>query len=161
DPSGVPVFVNSPEWFDQSMGIDRIVAPLTDDWSAVDRSLGSAGTVERSWEVAISDSDTRWFSARPRREATEGQGVGALALITALTPSLRAEAELAEIRWRDSLTGLINRARFLDLLEPMAARVAPGMLGVAAIDIDGFKRINETAGYAAADAVLIEAARRL
>jgi diguanylate cyclase (GGDEF)-like protein len=63
----------------------------------------------------------------------------------------------------DSLTGLANRALLLDRLRQAAARAARSGTLVAAffIDIDGFKRVNDTLGHFVGDQVLVETAREL
>jgi cyclic di-GMP phosphodiesterase Gmr len=65
--------------------------------------------------------------------------------------SLRAQA------MTDQLTGLPNRAA---LLEHIATMVGTGA-SVLFCDLDGFKRVNDTLGHAAGDAVLVQASRRL
>ena len=64
--------------------------------------------------------------------------------------------ELAEISGRDALTGLPTRARFLDRLEAAVATARRNRqsLSVLFIDLDDFKRINDTRGHAAGDSVL-------
>jgi diguanylate cyclase (GGDEF)-like protein len=79
------------------------------------------------------------------------------------------EADLAHRAEHDSLTGLVNRARFElrlnELLDPAAA--VSSKLGnarevaVLFIDLDGFKPVNDTHGHAAGDAVLVAVAARL
>ena len=63
----------------------------------------------------------------------------------------------------DHLTGLANRALFEAQAEYALdmARQNVSMVGVALIDLDGFKPINDEYGHAAGDAVLIEVAKRL
>ena len=64
---------------------------------------------------------------------------------------------------RDPLTGLANRRLFFELLDAELARAErSGLpLAVAFLDLNGFKRINDTYGHDAGDAVLCETARRL
>jgi diguanylate cyclase (GGDEF)-like protein len=66
---------------------------------------------------------------------------------------------LHAMAFTDSLTGLANRACFLDRLS--AALDAPGPVGVLLIDLDDFKPVNDRHGHAAGDAVLTETAARL
>ncbi len=63
----------------------------------------------------------------------------------------------------DHLTGHLNRAETLQQLnrELARARREETEVGVAMIDVDFFKRVNDTHGHAAGDEVLREVARRL
>jgi two-component system, cell cycle response regulator len=63
----------------------------------------------------------------------------------------------------DVLTGLWNRRAILDALERELARARRGSLpvAVALVDLDHFKRVNDTYGHAAGDSVLKEAATRM
>ena len=70
-----------------------------------------------------------------------------------------AHAELERIGRLDSLTGLTNRRYATKVMDEALARRDP--VGIAMLDVDGFKRVNDTYGHAGGDAVLIEIARRL
>ncbi len=64
----------------------------------------------------------------------------------------------------DALTGLPNRAHFMELVErsmKCAQRDDEFIYAILFIDLDGFKPINDTLGHKAGDAVLIETARRM
>jgi len=75
----------------------------------------------------------------------------------------RAEQELHRLATTDVLTGLHNRRMFDDFLPKALARAARSgqQVGLAILDIDHFKDINDTLGHAAGDQVLVEFARRL
>jgi diguanylate cyclase (GGDEF)-like protein len=64
---------------------------------------------------------------------------------------------------QDGLTGLWNRGAILELLgkELARARRTGGSVGIMMVDLDHFKRVNDTYGHLAGDAVLREAAQRL
>ncbi len=73
---------------------------------------------------------------------------------------LRSEALLREQSVRDHLTGLFNRRYMEETLERELLRASRrGLsLGIIMLDVDGFKRFNDTWGHAAGDAVLREVA---
>lgn len=74
-----------------------------------------------------------------------------------------AERKIHSLAYYDALTKLPNRPLFNDEFEKVldAARQSGDGIGVFNIDLDRFKRINDTLGAAAGDAVLVEMAARL
>lgn len=70
--------------------------------------------------------------------------------------SLIAEQELEQLATTDSLTGLFNRRKMLDILEARDRLVARGgfRLCVLLADVDHFKRFNDTYGHECGDEVL-------
>ncbi|RQS62926.1 EAL domain-containing protein [Burkholderia sp. Bp8963] len=80
-----------------------------------------------------------------------------------LRKRLAMERRLQRLAWFDSLTGLPNREQ----LQMEAARILSNAnrhastFAVLFIDLDRFKRVNDTQGHAAGDEVLSEIARRL
>ncbi|WP_050757297.1 putative bifunctional diguanylate cyclase/phosphodiesterase [Leptothrix cholodnii] len=75
----------------------------------------------------------------------------------------RIERRMRDLAYVDTVTGLFNRnAAGEHLAESVRAGQAGGEgFSVVTIDIDDFKKINDTLGHAAGDALLCEVARRL
>jgi diguanylate cyclase (GGDEF)-like protein len=75
----------------------------------------------------------------------------------------RAESQLAHQALHDQLTGLPNRALFLDRLGVALerSRRSGAPLAVLFLDFDNFKEINDTRGHAAGDHVLSTLGERL
>jgi diguanylate cyclase (GGDEF)-like protein/PAS domain S-box-containing protein len=80
-----------------------------------------------------------------------------------VTERKRHEASLLHHAQHDHLTGLPNRALLTDRvgLAIERARRYGAKTAVFLIDLDGFKRVNDTLGHAAGDAVLVTAGVRL
>ncbi|CAN5166527.1 EAL domain-containing protein [soil metagenome] len=73
-----------------------------------------------------------------------------------------ARAQIAQLAYYDTLTGLPNRALLRDLItEAIAACPGGNHLALAFLDIDNFKDVNDTLGHAAGDEFLVEFAARL
>ena len=79
-----------------------------------------------------------------------------------VTERKRMEAELERLALYDPLTGLPNRALFSDRLKHAIDRRGRAQAtAVYFIDVDRFKRINDSLGHAAGDEVLREVAARI
>jgi diguanylate cyclase len=77
-------------------------------------------------------------------------------LSTVFVERLEAKQALARQASQDFLTGLPNRAAFLDALQR-----ATGDIAIIAIDLDGFKPVNDRHGHHAGDDLLRQVAARL
>jgi diguanylate cyclase (GGDEF)-like protein/PAS domain S-box-containing protein len=88
---------------------------------------------------------------------------GVYALAHDVTRIKEAETRLVQMARIDDLTGIANRRLFGETLARAIerARRRGEVLGLAYLDIDHFKRINDTFGHGTGDEVLKEFARRL
>jgi len=94
-------------------------------------------------------------TATPVGANTTGQGV--VVVFRDVSDHRRIESELREEAATDALTGLPNRRYFLAELERHWARVVRNEVGEVAVmmlDLDHFKRVNDTYGHATGDEVL-------
>lgn len=86
-----------------------------------------------------------------------------LLVVRDISETKRADATVTELVSRDTLTGLPNRQTCLIALSDAIreAREAGSILSVLYIDLDNFKRINDSLGHRIGDAVLTAIGRRL
>jgi diguanylate cyclase (GGDEF)-like protein/PAS domain S-box-containing protein len=76
---------------------------------------------------------------------------------------LKSEAILREKSVRDHLTGVFNRRYMEETLDRELLRASRKQLsvGILMLDVDEFKRFNDTYGHAAGDAILVELGKLL
>ena len=102
---------------------------------------------------------------RPSRRFAQSDGsiTHYLAVKEDITLRKEYEAELIRQANYDSLTGLANRVLARDRLDQAInkAHRDGSVVGLLFIDLDHFKKVNDTLGHAAGDDLLVEAARRL
>ncbi len=156
----------SPElWLDRVHPEERVQMRSAIDDHLAGRSLH----LEREHRILVAGGGYRWFVARglavrnPAGEATRMAGS-----LTDVTSRKVAESRLLHDAFHDGLTGLPNRALFLDRLGVARARAQAGAarrhqapFAVLFLDLDRFKVVNDGLGHATGDALLVEVARRL
>jgi len=131
--------------------------------TALLESLSRHGSV-RDYEVHFKDQAGRQFwlllSAQPIRYA------GTVALLVALAnidDRKRMQEDMRRKAMHDPLTGLSNRAAFLEGLDHAIRKVRrrQGRLSLLFIDLDHFKEVNDSMGHAAGDRLLQAVGERL
>jgi diguanylate cyclase (GGDEF)-like protein/PAS domain S-box-containing protein len=96
--------------------------------------------------------------------SADSSAIGYQAVLRDNTLQKRAEQQLLHNAFHDSVTGLPNRALFIDRLERVIVHTnrRPGYrFAVLFVDLDRFKLINDTMGHLAGDDLLVGIARRL
>lgn len=139
-----------------------------EDRCRLERDLLKLATVRqvagREYRFCRPDGSVRWTTVEtaPEHDA-DGNPVGLVGVITDITAQKQLQLELDAARasaefaaTTDELTGLPNRRQFMTRLhgEVAACRDREAPLALAIIDIDHFKRINDTHGHPRGDEVL-------
>jgi diguanylate cyclase (GGDEF)-like protein/PAS domain S-box-containing protein len=92
-----------------------------------------------------------------------GELTGFISVITDITQSQQREQEILHLAYYDPLTSLANRFRSLEQLSTMitAASQSGEQVGVLVLDLDHFKKINDSLGHDTGDRLLQQLVKRL
>jgi diguanylate cyclase (GGDEF)-like protein/PAS domain S-box-containing protein len=94
---------------------------------------------------------------------TDGRITHYVSVLSDISSIKLAEERLAHLAHHDVLTGLPNRLLFMDTLEKAVGRAKrqEASLALLFLDLDRFKRINDTMGHTAGDELLKQVGQRL
>ena len=123
------------------------------------------GRLSLDLRLRTHDGHYLWFALKARPVVgSDGEVVRMVGTLTDVTDVKNAEERLLHDAVHDNLTGLPNRELFLDRLEAALsfAKSDPAIRPtVVVIDLDGFKKVNDSVGVAVGDSILLTLARRL
>lgn len=148
-------------------GIERFTRPLDEAAAGLFRADLDAHLQGRSFQFHHvlhfeQGGQTRALLARGVAVRQDGKPVRMAGSLTDISENERLQAQVAHEALHDRLTGLPNRALFMELIAQRLANPTPGVpIGVALVGLDDFRAFNERHGLMAGDAVLVESARRL
>ena len=110
------------------------------------------------------DTNTLWVKlmVSPLHDG-EGKVLGYLGAISDITELKDAELQMEQLAFYDVLTGLANRRLFRARLESyLSTEASPSPhIALMFLDMDQFKRVNDTLGHDAGDLLLQNVAKRL
>jgi diguanylate cyclase (GGDEF)-like protein/PAS domain S-box-containing protein len=142
----------------ESLGLETILDIYVDpsERSAFLEALRENGQV-RNFEtrIRLADGSIRHVLLAADRQTFEGKPCVITGAVD-ISRHKEVEAHLDRLATTDALTGLPNRSRFMELATTELERAVRYRrpLTVMMLDLDHFKRLNDTHGHAAGDAAL-------
>lgn len=155
------VVAGSDHWFDRVHPED--LTSLKD--MLVEHLSGNARHFEHEFRILGAGGDYLWVLSRGLAvHGLTGETRRIAGSMTDITERKQAEERLAFGALHDELTGLANRVLFKDrltvALKTLKRKTGP-QFGALFLDLDRFKRINDTFGHSVGDQLLVEIARRM
>jgi len=137
-----------------------------DDREAMMHSIYRSAQLMQPWlheyRIITENGEMRWLQGNAVPEKDAG-GVSWSGFITDVTERKHVDEQIHQLAFYDGLTGLYNRRRIKQLLQDICSDVDKQLHSAAVmlIDVDNFKRINDTQGHKAGDELLRQVAARL
>ena len=149
------------EWFNRvhPEDIERVQSEI------MSHLLGISTQFQSEHRVRREDGSYRWMLSRGLAVLDSNRLLYRMTgSLTDVTEQKHAEKQLLHNAFHDALTGLPNRALFMDRLEHCLGETKKGEgygFGVLFLDLDRFKVVNDSLGHQIGDQLLVATARRL
>ncbi len=155
----------TPEWL-LAHGLSDVLDPADDEIDRLVRAdvlSGRSTSVTREKRLLRADGSIVWVQHSIGLLRHEGEPVSFVSQFVNVTEAKEAREDLLTLATHDSLTGLANRAAMLDEIARAqhSAERSGGFTGLAILDLDHFKYVNDSMGHAFGDELIRAAARRI
>lgn len=142
------------QWTDFIYPDDRAKA-----WNSVSDVLEGRSEIHKlEYRMLHKDGSIRWIldQAKIMKKSPDGRALRMCGTHTDITERKKLEIELEKNAKTDFLTGLFNRRHFMELANQELNRAIrfDNPMSILMVDLDNFKRINDTYGHQTGDLVL-------
>jgi diguanylate cyclase (GGDEF)-like protein/PAS domain S-box-containing protein len=147
---------------------DEMIGRRTTDFLAPEQAAKAQQILQHGTETAFESVGLRKDGERipveciTRSIQRHGENLR-LVIVRDIRERLAAQARIHHLAHHDALTGLPNRAAFVRQLEQLSAshRAGDAQSALLFIDLDHFKRVNDSLGHLAGDALLCTVTARI
>ncbi len=144
----------------------RRVFPCDSDARALDQQVAAAFARGQpyvgEWQLQRADGTAFWAQVRARPVDPQVPAAGTIWSVSDVSEQVHSRQQLEHAALHDALTGVANRKGFERALAQVfgaAGSVRPA--AIVMIDLDHFKPINDSAGHAAGDRMLVAVAQAI
>jgi diguanylate cyclase (GGDEF)-like protein len=135
----------------------------TDVAQGIERLVRDRVPLDLEHPIVTAAGSQRWVRSIAEPEITNGAVSRIIGSIQDITDQRQQAAKVERLAFRDSLTGLPNRALFQIRFATAVAEAEQlgSKVGLLILDLDHFKDLNDTLGHAAGDALLRSVSEQL
>ncbi len=148
------------EQYEMIGGPTRMLHRTDQEYSEFDeragRGLAETGAFSSEVLLLRKNREPFWAQLLGRQLEPGNSSAGVIWILEDVTEAHAMREQLTWTATHDALTGLVNRREFDRRLKALFAQVEDQRFSALFLDLDRFKAVNDTAGHAAGDRLLID-----